>query len=71
VALPFPPSDSLYGSQPDPTESFGINLGTIAARGERGALIVSLDMLLRETSNPFSLIWSAALRNRLLRALRT
>ena len=53
VALPFPPSDSLYGSQPDPTESFGVNLGTIAARGERGTLIVSLDMLLRETSNPF------------------
>jgi alpha-beta hydrolase superfamily lysophospholipase len=53
VALPFPPSDSLYGSQPDPTESFGVNLGTVAARGERGALIVSLDMLLRESSNPF------------------
>lgn len=53
VALPFPPSDSLYGSEPDPAESFGINLGTIAARGERGALIVSLDILLRESSNPF------------------
>jgi alpha-beta hydrolase superfamily lysophospholipase len=53
VALPFPPSDSLYGSQPDPTESFGVNLGTIVARGEHGTLIVSLDMLMRETSNPF------------------
>ena len=53
VALPFPPNDSLYGSQPDPTESFGVNLGIIAGRGERGTLIVSLDMLLRETSNPF------------------
>jgi hypothetical protein len=53
VALPFPPSDSLYGSQPDPNESFGVHLGTIAARGERGTLIVSLDILLRETSNPF------------------
>ena len=53
VALPFPPNDSLYGSQPDPTESFGVNLGTIAGRGEWGTLIVSLDMLLRETSNPF------------------
>ena len=53
VALPFPPTDSLYGSQPDPTESFGVNLGTISARGEQGTLIVSLDMLLRETSNPF------------------
>ena len=53
VALPFPPSDSLYGSDPDPTEDFGINLGTIAARGEVGALIVSLDLLLRMSSNPF------------------
>ncbi len=53
VALPFPPSDSLYGSQPDPNESFGVHLGKLAARGERGSLIVSLDILLRETSNPF------------------
>jgi hypothetical protein len=28
-------------------------LGTIAARGEVGALIVSLDTLLRMSSNPF------------------
>jgi alpha-beta hydrolase superfamily lysophospholipase len=53
VALPFPPSDSLYGSEPDPTESFGVNLGTIAGRGEGGTLIVSLDMLFRKSSNPF------------------
>jgi hypothetical protein len=53
VALPFPPSDGLYGFDPDPAEDFGINLGTIAARGERGALIVSLDSLLRMSSNPF------------------
>ena len=53
VALPFPPSDGLYGTEPDPDEDFGITLGTIAARGERGALIVSLDALLRMSSNPF------------------
>lgn len=53
VALPFPPSDALYGMQPDSAENFGINLGMIAARGERGALIVSLDALLRISSNPF------------------
>jgi hypothetical protein len=53
VALPFPPSDGLYGSAPDPADDFGITLGTIAARGERGALIVSLDALLRMSSNPF------------------
>lgn len=53
VALPFPPSDSLYGMEPDNSEYFGINLGAVAARGERGALIVSLDSLLRVSSNPF------------------
>jgi len=53
VALPFPPSDGLYGFAPDPADDFGITLGTIAARGEVGALIVSLDTLLRMSSNPF------------------
>lgn len=53
VALPFPISDSLYGLQPDPTENFGLNLGAIAPRGERGTLIISLDSILRMSSNPF------------------
>jgi alpha-beta hydrolase superfamily lysophospholipase len=53
VALPFPISDSLYGMQPDPAENFGVNLGAIAPRGERNTLIVSLDALLRMSSNPF------------------
>jgi alpha-beta hydrolase superfamily lysophospholipase len=53
VALPFPDTDGLYGSNPDPADHFGIELGTIAARGERGALIVALDALLRQSSNPF------------------
>ena len=53
VALPFPLSDGLYGLEPDPDDDFGIRLGTVAARGEVGALIVSLDTLLRMSSNPF------------------
>jgi hypothetical protein len=53
VALPFPPSNGLYGFEPDPDDDFGIRLGAVAARGERGALIVSLDTLLRMSSNPF------------------
>jgi hypothetical protein len=53
VALPFPASDPLYGMEPDTSEDYGINLGVIAARGERGALIVSLDALMRTSSNPF------------------
>ncbi len=53
VALPFPVTDSLYGMEPDRSEDFGINLGALAVRGERGILIVSLDALIRMSSNPF------------------
>jgi alpha-beta hydrolase superfamily lysophospholipase len=53
VALPFPSTDGLYGSSPDPKEDYGVNLGATAARGEVGVLIVSLDMLTRITWNPF------------------
>jgi hypothetical protein len=52
---PFPVSDSLYGLDPDPSEDYDIRLGTTAPRGERGALIVSLDTLLRMSSNRFFL----------------
>ena len=53
VALPFPLTDSLYGLTPDLSENFGANLGALAPRGERGTLIISLDVLLRMSSNPF------------------
>ncbi len=54
VALPFPMSDSLYGLKPDASdEDFGVHLGEIAPRGERGVLIVPLDSLVRVSSNPF------------------
>ncbi len=53
VAIPFPLTDGLYGLTPDPMDNFGIRLGDIAARGEYGALIVNVDMLLRMSSNPF------------------
>ena len=53
VALPFPPQDGLYGSEPAATENFGVRLGTVAVRGERGALIVGADTLMRASSNPF------------------
>ena len=32
---------------------FGVHLGAIAPRGERGLLILNLDALLRVSSNPF------------------
>lgn len=53
VAIPFAPSDGLYGFAPDPAENFGIRLGTLASRGEIGALIMTLDTLMRAHSNPF------------------
>jgi alpha-beta hydrolase superfamily lysophospholipase len=53
VALPFPMSDALYGLKPDDPEEFGVNLGAIAPRGDRGVLIVDLDALVRVSSNPF------------------
>lgn len=55
IAIPFPMDDPLYGVEPDPKtrNDFGINLGTLAPRGERGGLILSMDSLLRVTSNPF------------------
>lgn len=53
VALPFPLSDGLYGLEPDLADAFGIRLGNIAARGEYGALVVGMDMLVRMSSNPF------------------
>ena len=53
VALPFPPGDALYGSEPSPTENFGLHLGKVEARGERGSLVVSVDTLMRASSNPF------------------
>ena len=53
IAMPFPPWDSLYGAAPAPPAEFGISLGDISTRGENGALIVGLDTLLRNSSNPF------------------
>ena len=55
LAIPIPPDDPLYGTQPDPASraEFGLNLGALDARGERGALIVDQDFLTRLPSNPF------------------
>jgi alpha-beta hydrolase superfamily lysophospholipase len=52
VALPFSPSDPVYGG-PLAGESTGIQLGNLALRGERGVLLVSGTDLLRLRWNPF------------------
>jgi alpha-beta hydrolase superfamily lysophospholipase len=53
VALPFPVTDGLYGTEPAANEDFGVHLGTVAVRGERGTLVVSNETLMRATCNPF------------------
>ncbi len=53
VALPFPLDDALYGQQPSQAENYGVNLGTLSMRGERGALILDAGSFSRATSNPF------------------
>ncbi len=53
VAIPFPMTDSLYGLYPEKPDEFGVSLGNTATRGERNVLILSLDALLRMSSNPF------------------
>ena len=52
MALPFPRSDSLYGTEPD-DEDFGVHLGNQQPRGERGTLIKGADTLVRASCNPF------------------
>jgi len=53
VAVPFPVDDPLYGLTPDLRENYGIRLGEIEPRGERGVLLMSLDDLMRLKCNPF------------------
>ncbi len=55
LAIPIPANDPLYGIAPEPASraDFGLNLGALDARGERGALIVDQDFLTRLPSNPF------------------
>ncbi len=55
LSIPIPPNDPLYGTRPDPKTrlDYGLNLGALDARGERGTLIVDQDFLTRLPSNPF------------------
>lgn len=53
VAVPFPLDDALYGNEPGEQNLAGIQLGTLALRGETGMLTVGMNTLMRVTSNPF------------------
>lgn len=52
VAIPFPPDDPIYGDGTvDPAPH--LNIGQLSMRGERGALVLSADDLMRLRFNPF------------------
>ncbi len=51
VALPFPPTDSLYGPEPDDENS--LHIGQLETRGEKGVLNIAASDMLRLRYNPF------------------
>jgi alpha-beta hydrolase superfamily lysophospholipase len=53
VAIPFPPDDPLYGTGETEAEPSLLNIGALAARGERGTLAMSTDVMMRLRYNPF------------------
>jgi alpha-beta hydrolase superfamily lysophospholipase len=53
VAIPFPPDDPVYGFVPNPDESYGIPLGLLEPRGEKGLLSIAAGQFNRLRSNPF------------------
>jgi alpha-beta hydrolase superfamily lysophospholipase len=53
VAIPFPPSDPVYGREPTAGQPAIIRLGLLSPHGERAVLTVPSDTLMRLTSNPF------------------
>lgn len=53
IALPFPLTDGLYGTRPDPADNHGVSLGTLALRGENGVLSVGMGTFNRVSANPF------------------
>ena len=52
IAVPIPPTDPVYGTA-EATAKSGLPLGSLTARGEHGALMISDSMLIRQRHNPF------------------
>jgi alpha-beta hydrolase superfamily lysophospholipase len=53
VALPFPIDDPIYGLTPKASDQPPFRLGAFDARGESGAMVVSLSAFARLRCNPF------------------
>jgi alpha-beta hydrolase superfamily lysophospholipase len=53
TALPVPADDPIYGMTPAVVDGPQLRLGTVALRGESGALVIPLGTFARLRSNPF------------------
>lgn len=53
VAVPFAPDDPIYGAVPNLDQRFGIQIGSLEPRGEKGLLTVPAAQFNRLRSNPF------------------
>jgi alpha-beta hydrolase superfamily lysophospholipase len=53
LAVPFAPDDPLFGIDPEMSVSYGLRLGRLAPRGEKGVLQVPIDQFMRLNCNPF------------------
>ncbi|MBE9567089.1 MAG: alpha/beta fold hydrolase [Proteobacteria bacterium] len=63
VAMPFPPTDSLYGSEPEDSQEGGreggqgagmnLHIGLLETKGEKGVLSIHASDMLRLRYNPF------------------
>src|SRR5215475_9927293 len=62
LAVPFRPDDPLFGIAPDLSQDYGLRLGLLAPRGEKGVLTVPIDQLMRLNCNPFVAYEEARIR---------
>jgi alpha-beta hydrolase superfamily lysophospholipase len=63
IALPFPEDDPIYGGAGTGRESGSVSLGRLGLRGEKGALIIPAEVLMRVSWNPFfPYLWDRAER---------
>ncbi len=53
IALPFPPSDAVFGTGAPGETTEGLRLGALEPRGERDLLLVPVEQFMRLSYNPF------------------
>jgi alpha-beta hydrolase superfamily lysophospholipase len=63
IALPFPPSDAVFGTGAPGETTVGLRLGALEPRGERDLLLVPAEQFMRLSYNPFYPYVEARLRD--------